>query len=181
MDIVTQTQEKMQKALEVLKEDMSTIRTGRATPSLVDHLVVSVYGGSSKMKLMELATVAVSDSQTLVLTPFDHSIVGEIQKGILEANIGLTPATDGNLIRISIPPLSTERRQELIHLMKQKLENGHIMVRQLRHEAMQESKKENLPEDDLARREKEIQKVTDEFMAQIDSMGKQKEEELLQL
>lgn len=179
--LVSTTHQQMQKALDLLRGDIGTIRTGRATPSLVEHVVVSVYGGSTKLKVMELATVTASDLQTLVITPFDPSIIEEIRKGIQETNVGLTPTVDGTIIRISVPPLSQERRQQLIHLMKQKLENGRIMIRQARHEAMNEIKKQELSEDETRRLEKEIQKVTDEFIGQIDSLGKHKEEELLQI
>src|SRR5581483_740861 len=152
MDLVSDTKQKMQKAMEVLHGDLATIRTGRATPSLVDTLVVSVYGGSTRMKIVELATIGISDPQTLLITPFDPSIIGEIQKGIMEANVGLTPSIDGQNIRISIPPLSEERRQQLIHLIRQKLENGKIMVRQARHDAMNEIKKktDDLSEDEVS-------------------------------
>lgn len=180
-----ETKQKMQKILEVLKNDLATVRTGRATPSLVDSIVVSVYGGSTRLKLMELATIAVSDSQIILITPFDGSIIGEIQKGILEANVGLTPAIDGAVIRIAIPPLSGERRQELIALMKQKLENGKIMVRQARHEGMSDIKKQFndkvISEDDVSRLEKEVQKTTDDVIVEIESLGKKKEEDLMQL
>jgi ribosome recycling factor len=180
--IATQTTTQMQKVLELLHQDLGTIRTGRATPSLVDHLEVIVYGGSTKMKIVELATVTASDQQTLTITPYDNSILGEIQKGIMEANIGFTPSNDGQVIRINIPPLSEERRKDLIHLMKQKLENGKVMIRQARHDAMNEVKKdEELSEDDLIRLEKEVQRVTDEFIVKIDTLGKQKEEELLKI
>lgn len=179
--IVNDTKQKMQKALEVLKTDLATVRTGKATPSLIENVIVSVYGGTTKMRVMELSTVGVSDPHTLLLSPFDKSIIGEIQKGIEVANLGLTPAINGDVIRISIPPLSEERRQELIKLMHQKLENGRIMVRQIRHDAMSEIKKQELPEDETARLEKEIQKATDDFTSEIDSMGKKKEEDLLQI
>ena len=165
--------------------DLATVRTGRATPALVENVVVSVYNGTTKLKIKELATIGASDSQTLVITPFDHSILPELQKGILEANIRLTPTTDGNVVRISIPPLSEERRQELIHLMKLKLEGGRIMVRQVRHEGMAAIKKQfsdkNISKDDSTRLEKEIQKATDDIMDAIDAMGEKKEEELLQI
>lgn len=182
LDIVKQ---KMQKVLEVIMSDLATVRTGRATPALIENVVVSVYGGTTKLQIKELATISVSDSKTLVITPFDKSILDELQKGILEANIGLTPTTDGNVVRISIPPLSEERRQELIHLMKQKLEGGRIQVRQVRHEGMAAIKKQfsdkNISKDDSTRLEKEVQKVTDDIMAAIDAMGERKEEELLQI
>lgn len=182
MDVIIQdARAKMQKALEVLKGDLGTVRTGKATPALVENVVISAYGGSAKMKIMELATIAVSDPHTITLTPFDHSIIGEIQKGIQEANLGLGASVNGEVIRIAIPPLSEERRQELIKLMHQKLENGKIMVRQNRHEAMEDIKKQELPEDEAKRLEKEIQKLTDDMTSEIDFLGKKKEEELLQI
>ncbi|MBI2031944.1 MAG: ribosome recycling factor [Candidatus Levybacteria bacterium] len=176
---------RMQKVLDLLRSDLATVRTGRAAPSLVENIVLSVYGGTQKLKLMELATITTSDSQTLMITPFDASIIGEIQKGILEANLGLNPANDGQVIRITIPQLSEERRKELIHLMHQKLENARIMVRQIRHEAMVHVKKQHadkeISEDEMARHEKEVQKLTDELMVDIEGLGKKKEEELLQI
>lgn len=176
------TKQKINRVLEVIKGDLATIRTGRATPLLVENLVISVYGGSTKLKIMELATIGVSDARTLVITPFDPSIIQEIEKGIQEANIGFMPVVDGRVIRISIPPLSQERREELIKAMKHKLENGKIMVRQARHEAIEEIKKEyEGREDDIKRLEKEIQKLVDETMELIESLGKQKEKELLQI
>lgn len=180
-DLLQNTRSQMQKALQVLHDDMNTIRTGKAAPSLVENLVISAYGGSTKLKVMELATVAATDAQTLVLTPFDPSIVNELQKGIQDSNTGLSPVVDGHLLRIALPPLSQERREQLIHLMKQKLENGKILIRQSRHEAMTDVKKAEVSEDEEHRVEKEVQKITDEFIGQIDSMGKQKEQELLKI
>jgi ribosome recycling factor len=181
-DIIQITSSKMHKALEVLHTDLATIRTGRATPSLVENIVVSVYGGSTKLKVMELATIVAQDNLTLLITPFDNSVINEISKGIQDANTGLSPAVDGQVIRIAIPQLTGERRDQLIHLMKQKLENGRIMIRQIRHEAMAEVKKDDsISEDEESRLEKEVQKLTDESTAKIDEMGKKKEEELLQI
>lgn len=175
--------EQMGKILEVIRLDLSTVRTGRATPSLVENIAINAYGGSAKMRVVELAHVSVSDSQTLIITPFDPSIIGEINKGIQEANIGFTPVIDGQLIRISIPLLSEERRQELVHLVNQKLEGGKIQVRQVRHEAMSEIKKmlddKVISEDDSGRLEKEVQQLTDDVIADIDLLGKKKEEELM--
>lgn len=183
--LVETTKLNMQRVLDVLKVDLSTVRTGRATPSLIDSLTVGVYGGSTKLKLMELATITTSDTQTLVVVPFDPSIIGEIRKGILELNVGLNPVIDGQIIRISIPPLSEERRNQLIHLMKQKLEGGKIQVRQVRHEAMDAIKKQynakEVSEDEMVRLEKEIQRTTDEVINEIDALGSKKEQELLQI
>lgn len=180
--LIQETTQRMQKVLEVLKNDLATVRTGRAAPSLVENIIISAYGGSAKLKVMELATVGAPDSQTLQISPFDQATIHEIAKGIQEANTGLNPVVDAPIIRISIPPLSQERREELIHLMRQKLENGKVMVRQARQDAMNEIKKaEDLSEDDEKRLEKDVQRVTDEFMTQIEAMGKQKESELMQI
>lgn len=184
-DVVMQMRQKMQKALMVLQEDLATVRTGRATPSLIENVVVSVYGGAQRLRIKELTTIAASDPQTLVLQPFDPSIVGEIQKGIMEANIGLTPSSDGNVIRISIPPLSEERRRDLIKLMKQKLENGKITIRQIRQDARNIVRKKHndkeISEEQMFGIDKGIQKMTDEIMIPVDEMGRRKEAELLQI
>lgn len=180
--VATDASSKMQKVLDVVKHDLASVRTGRATPSLVENIVINAYGGSAKLKVIELATIAAQDTQTLLITPFDHATMHEIEKGIQEANIGLNPVVDSTAIRINLPPLSTERRQELIHLMKQKLENGKVLIRQARQEAMSAIKNDKeLSEDDIMRLEKEVQVVTDKFVAQVDSLGKQKEEELMQI
>lgn len=184
-DIIAQMRQKMQRALMVLSEDLATVRTGRAMPSLIENVVISVYNGAQRLRIKELATIAVSDPQTLVLQPFDPSIAGEIQKGIMEANIGLTPSTDGNVIRISIPPLSEERRKELIKLMKQKLENGRIAIRQIRQDARNIVRKQHndkeISEEQMYAADKEIQKITDEIMIPVDELGRRKEEELLRI
>lgn len=180
MEVVKQ---QMQRVLDVIKQDLSTVRAGKASPSLVENIQILAYGGTQKLKVIELAQIHASDSQTIVITPYDASIIGEIHKGILESNTGLTPVMDGQIIRISIPPLSEERRQQLVHLVNQKLEGGRIQVRQVRHEAMEEIKKEfaakTITEDDKERLEKEVQRETDEAIAQIDTLGKQKEAELM--
>lgn len=180
-NLIANTREQMRKALDILRGDIATIRTGKAAPSLVENIVVSVYNGTTKLRVMEVATVNAQDAQTLVLTPFDASIIEDIRKGIMESGAGLNPSSDGQILRISIPPLSEERRQELIHLMNQKLENGRVMLRQLRHEAINDLKKGDLPEDENDRFEKEVQRATDDFVAEIDALGKKKEEELMQI
>jgi ribosome recycling factor len=178
-------QQKIAKVLEILKQDLGTIRTGRANPALVENIIVTAYGGTTKLRIVELATIGVSDGQTIVITPFDASIIGDIQKGIQDSGAGLNPGSDGHVLRVTIPPLSQERREELSKLMKHKLENGRIMVRQVRHDAMDEIKKAHtdklLSDDDQEREEKEVQKIIDETMKTIDEMGNQKEEELMQV
>jgi ribosome recycling factor len=180
--LAQETKKKIEKVLDVLKGDLSTIRTGRATPALVESIIINAYAGTARLKVMELATIGTVDAKTLIITPFDPSIINEIQKGIEAANAGFTPVIDGGLIRISIPPLSQERREELIKAMKHKLENGKVMVRQVRHEAMDRIKKEfEGREDDIKRLEKEVQKIVDETIETIDGYGHQKEQELMQI
>lgn len=179
MDLISQTSLQMQKVMEVLKTDLATVRAGKANPQIVENIVVSAYGGTQKLKVVELAQIHAIDSQTLAITPYDASIIGEINKAIMEGNVGLTPVIDGTLIRISIPPLSEERRLQLVGLVNQKLEGGKIQIRQIRHEAMNDVKKQNLPEDETTHLEKEIQKLTDDTISAIDLMGKHKEQELM--
>ena len=185
MDNVSQAQLNMQKVLDVLKTDLATVRTGRASPSLVENIVVAAYQGAQRLKVVELAQIQATDPQTIVITPYDATIIGEIHKAIMEGNVGLTPIIDGTIIRISIPPLSEERRQQLVGLVNQKLEGGKIQVRQMRHEAVNETRKQfndkQISEDDLLRLEKEVQNITDKTISEIDTMGKKKEEELMQI
>ena len=173
----------MQAVLNILKTDLGTVRAGKATPALVENIVVAAYGGTQKLKVVELAQISAIDPQTIVITPYDASIIGEIHKAVQDSGTGFTPVIDGQLIRISIPPLSEERRNELVALVHQKLEGGKIQIRQVRHEAMEEVKKafenKEISEDDKDRLEKEVQRLTDDTILQIDNLGKQKEVELM--
>jgi len=175
--------ENMQKVVDVIKVDLGTVRTGRASPALVENVVIHAYSGTQSLKVVELAQITAQDSQTIVITPYDNSIIGEIHKGLMEGNIGLTPIIDGQIIRISIPALTEERRQQLVTLVSQKLEGGKVQIRQVRHEAMAEVKKQlndkTISEDDMFRLEKDVQKLTDETIAELDLLGKKKEEELM--
>ncbi len=183
--ILNQTRDRMKKAFEVTHQDLSSIRSGRATPALVEHIVIHAYGGTQWLKLMELATITTMDAKTIVISPYDPSIVNEIEKGLLEANTGLTPVVDGELIRITIPPLSEERRGEYLKLARAKLEGGRIMIRQVRQDAMKEVKKmeekKDIGQDQRNHAEKTIQELTDEMIAEIDGLGERKEQELLQV
>lgn len=184
-DFLASVKAKMQKALEVTRTDLATVRTGRATPALVENMIISAYGGSSKMKVREMATITTQDNKTLLIQPFDPATHDEIVKGIQEANTGLSPVSDGEAIRISIPPLSEERRQEYIKLAKAKLEAGRVMIRQIRHEEMSKSKRafeaKEITEDEKKREEKLIQEVTDEMTTELDDLGASKEKELMQI
>jgi ribosome recycling factor len=176
---------RMQKAFEITKQDLSGIRSGRATPQLVENILVSAYAGTQKLKVMELATITVLDPKTLIISPFDPSTIAEIEKGIQDAQVGLSPVKEGEYIRISLPPLSEERRLEYLKLAKVKLESGRVMIRQIRHEAMKELQKlsaeKTLTEDQMTHEEKQVQLLTDELIAEIDLLGQKKEAELMQI
>lgn len=184
-DILKTTQEKMKKAVEVTTQDLGTIRSGRATPALVEHVMVNAYNGSAKMRVMELATITTTDAKTLVIQPFDPSTLEDIAKGIQEANIGLTPIVDGEVIRITIPPLTEERRREFIKLAHAKIEAGKIMIRQIRQDMLHDVKKreeaKELNEDQKKMLEKHIQEITDKHMEELETLRQRKEAELLQV
>jgi ribosome recycling factor len=183
--ILSAAREKMKKALEVTRMDLTSIRSGRATPALVENIVIVAYGGSQRLRVQEMATITTMDARTIVISPYDISTLGEIERGILEANTGLTPVVDREIIRITIPMLSEERRLEYIKLAKVKLEAGKVMVRQIRGDAMRELKKgeetKTVYEDERKHGEKVVQELTDEMIAEIDTMGARKEAELLQV
>jgi ribosome recycling factor len=175
--------QKMQVAVDLVASDIGTIRTGRATPSLVEEIRIPAYGGTQNLKLQELATITASDPQTIVIDPWDKSIIGDIKKGILAANIGLNPAIDGQIMRISLPPLTTEDRQKFVKLLAAKVENGKIMLRQVRGDAMKLLKKrfeeKEISEDSKFRDEKALQELTDSFTEQIEALEEKKKQELL--
>ena len=174
---------RMEKAFEVLKNEVSSIRTGRATSSLVENIICPVYGGTQKLKVVELGTISTPDPGTITIQPWDASIIGEIRQAIQAANVGLTPIIDSEIIRVSVPALTAERREEFIKLLHRHLENGRIMIRQIRHDKMTDIKRafddEDLPEDDKFRLEKDLQGMTDEFMGKIEEIGERKEAELM--
>ena len=175
----------MQAAVELVTSDIGAIRTGRATSALVEGLVIAVYGGTQKLKVQELATISAPDTQTLVIDPWDKSIIGEIRQGIAAANIGMNPMIDGELIRVSLPPLTTEDREAYSRLLSTKLENGRVMIRQVRGEVMHEIKKsfeeKELSEDEKFGQEKRLQEITDEFIGKLDETGEKKRQELLSI
>ena len=169
----------------MVQSDLGSLRTGKASPALVDDLAVMVYGGQQKLKIKELAGVSSPDHQTLIIEPWDKSIIGEIRQGILSANIGMNPSINGQIIRISFPPMTTEDREKYTKLLAAKLESGRVMIRQVRQEGMHDIKKafeeKSLSEDEKFATEKKLQEITDEFIEKINDMGEIKKEELLQI
>lgn len=182
---VAVAREHMKKAIEVTRQDLSSVRSGRATPALIENVSIAAYGGTARMRVQELATITSVDSRTLLVVPFDPSTTHEIEKGIMEANVGLTPVVDGEAIRISIPALTEERRLEYNKLAKTKVEAGKVMVRQIRAEGMKDIKKllddKKISEDEQAFGEKQIQELTDEMIAELEVIGEKKEQELMQI
>jgi ribosome recycling factor len=183
--ILNSAREKMKKALDVTRTDLTSIRSGRATPALVENILIVAYGGTQRLRVQEMATITTMDSKTLIISPYDPSTITEIEKGIMSGSSGLTPVVDREIIRITIPMLSEERRLEYIKLAKAKLEGGRVMVRQVRGDAMRELKKaqeaKTISEDERKHGERLVQELTDEMVAEIDTLGKKKETELLQV
>lgn len=173
---------RMDEVLRILSEDLSQIRTGRATPSLVENIVVSAYGGAQRLRVMELATITATDTQTLVIDPWDKSVIGEIKQAILAANVGMNPNIDGEIIRITMPPLTAEDREKYVKLLNIKLENSRVMVRQVRGDMMKDIKTsfeaKQMTEDDKYEFEKKLQELTDKYIGKIEERGKVKETEL---
>lgn len=181
----SQVTQKFQKILELVISDISTIRTGRATPALVENIVVPAYGGTQRLRVMELASITTPDPSQIIISPWDKSIIGDIRKGILEANVGMNPSIDGEVIRITMPPLTTEDREKYVKLLNQKLEAGKVMIRQVRGDEMHDIKKKfeakEMTEDEKFAAEKRLQELTDQFIAKIEEVGEKKKAELLQI
>lgn len=174
----------LQKVLDSLRSELNTVRTGRATPSLVEHVSIEVYG--TRMQLLELATILAPDPHMITIQPWDTGNLTAIRKGIEEANMGLNPIIDAtNVIRIAIPQLTEERRKDLVKRVKQILEEFRVQIRRLRQDAVKDVEKQEkdkaISEDDARRSKDKIQKSVDEFMARLDSMGASKEEELMKV
>jgi ribosome recycling factor len=177
------TQARMQKGIDSLHITLAKVRTGRAHPSLLDQVVVSYYGTDTP--LSQVATINASDSRTLLVTPWEKAVVPAIEKAILNSGLGLNPATSGNAIRVPLPPLSEERRKEMIKVVKSECEDAKIVVRNVRRDAntslKEQLKKKLINEDDDRRAQDEVQKLTDKFVAEIDKMLISKEKELLEV
>jgi ribosome recycling factor len=178
---LTDVRVKMEKAMEALFSDLSSLKTGQANPALIEKILIEAY--ETRMPLVELATITTSGPSQLIVTPFDQSILKNIEKSLTQdRHLGLSVATEGNLIRIQIPPLTEERRQEFIKMLHQKLEAGKVMIRQVRHEAMEEIEKafadKQTGEDEKFRSQQDLQKITDEFNNKIEEIGRKKEAEL---
>lgn len=181
--ILEDAAEKMQASVSHTRAEFSSIRTGRAAPALVEKLPVDYYG--SDVPLQQIAGFSVPEARTLVITPFDKTSIGAIEKAIQQSDLGLNPSSDGAVIRLNFPQLTEERRRDFVRIVKQKAEDGRIQIRNQRRAARQElealEKDGELSQDDLARAEKELDKVTHAREAEIDKALDQKEQELLEV
>ena len=176
-------EEKMKTSVDVLKHELAALRTGRASPALVEHVRVDYNGVPTPLN--HIGSVSVSGTNLLIIQPWDPNIITAIEKAILKSNLGLTPTSDGHVIRLAIPPLSEERRQELTKLVKKMVEEQKIVVRNIRRDALEDLKKQEknkeISQDDLKRGETKLQKITDTFVGNIDDVGAAKEAELKQV
>jgi ribosome recycling factor len=178
-----QAEEKMAKAIEVVREEFSGVRTGRASPALVQRLLIDYYG--TQTPLQQLAGISVPDPRSLLISPYDRSAISAIEKAIMASDIGITPNNDGAAIRLNFPALTEERRKELIKLVRDRSEHGRVSIRNVRRHAKEEIERDQkggeVSEDDMRRGEKELQKMTDRFIGEIDDMLQRKEAELLEV
>ncbi len=174
---------KIQKSEQILKEELNTVRAGRANPALLDKVMVEYYGVPSPLK--NIANISTPDPRTLLISPFDPKSIGDIEKAINIANIGITPSNDGKAVRLAIPPVTEERRKELTKTVKKLGEDAKVAVRNLRRDANDALKKEekggDLTEDDLKKELDEVQKITDKAMKDIDSLCADKEKEIMEV
>ena len=180
-DLLDQLEERLNKVVEVVEGDLATVRTGRAKPDLISGLSVLAYG--QRMKLFELATVSAPDTGLLVISPWDKSVIADIEKAIMASDLQLSPNVSGDVIKIAIPSLTEERRLDFVKLVHQKIESGKVMVRQVRQEIKEKiddlKGSSGISEDDTDRMLEQLQRKIDEFGLKIEALGKDKEAEIM--
>lgn len=182
-DILKDAEMRMHSAIQALEDDLATIRTGRASPALVEKMQVDYFG--SPTPLIQLATISVPDPRALLIRPFDPSSLKAIERAILASDLGLTPNNDGKSIRLNLPPLTEERRRELVKVVHNRLEETRVAIRNVRRDLkkdLEDFEKEKLiSEDDRKRGEEELQKVTDRFIQEVEKIGQRKEQEVMEV
>ncbi len=182
-DIKKDATDRMSKSVEALKHELSKVRTGRAHPSLLDHVTVSYYG--SDVPLKQVANVAVEDNRTLMVTPWEKKMVQAVEKAIMTSDLGLNPATAGMVIRVPLPPLTEERRRELVKVVRGEAEHAKVAIRNVRRDANADFKtllkEKDISEDEDRRAQDEIQKLTDKYTAEVDRVLAAKEQELMEV
>jgi ribosome recycling factor len=182
-ELLADAKDRMAKSVESSRGELATVRTGRASPHLLDRIQVDYYGAQTPLN--QLANVAASEARLLTVTPFDKSAVGAIEKAILESDVGLTPSNDGNIIRLAIPEMTEERRREMVKVVNGVAEDGRVAIRNVRRDVMSDLRdlknEGEVGEDDERRAEASLQKQTDEAIAEIDALLKGKEAEILEV
>jgi ribosome recycling factor len=182
-DVLEEVRQRMIKSVEALQDDLLSIRTGRASPALVEKLPVTYYG--TLTPLNQMASIAAPEPRLLVIRPWDPSALPDIERALLKSDLGLTPMNDGKLIRLNIPRLTEERRRELVRVVAKRVEEARVAIRNLRRDALQDlrdfEKEKMISEDDFFRGKDAVQELTDEFIQQIDEIGKRKEEEVMEI
>jgi ribosome recycling factor len=182
-DIYSKAQAAMKKTTDHLQQEFAKVRTGRASAALLDSVRVDYYG--SPMPLHQVGSVSVPDARTIVVQPFEKSMLGAVEKAIREADLGLNPSNDGNIVRVPIPMLTEERRKELVKLCKKTAEDARVAIRNIRRDYIEMLKKvekdEHLSEDDRKRGEQEVQKITDKFIKDVDDIFARKEKEVMEV
>jgi len=182
-ELYDDTRDRMRKSVESMKKDFMSIRTGRATPAILEPIRVFAYG--QEMSIKQVASISVPESRMIVIQPWDQSLTGEIEKAIQKSDIGIHPQNDGKLLRLTFPPLTEERRKELVKIVKKRAEEGKVSIRNIRRDALdflKEMEKEgSISEDDARRGQEEFQKLTDEFIEEIDKVAQGKEKEIMEI
>jgi len=180
-DILLEAEEKMEKTEQVVQHEFSGVRTGKASPTLVENIMVEVYG--SHVRIRELAGITTPESRMLLIQPWDANTTGPIEKAIQKANIGINPTVQGKMIRVVLPELSAERRQEMVKIARKMSEDGRVAIRHVRRDAMEHIKKEakngGISEEDVEHANAEVQKLTDQYIGKIDAHLAAKEKEIL--
>ena len=182
-ELKRKTTERMSRAIEALKKEFSSVRTGRASLALLDGIIVNYY--DAQTPLQQLASLSIPDSRQIAIQPWDQKIIPDIEKAILKSDLGLTPMNDGKTIRINIPPLTEERRKQLVKTVKKKAEEAKISIRNIRRDTNEEIKKlekeKHLSEDEVKRLQEEIQKTTDSYIVKVDEVLSHKEKEIMEV
>ena len=182
-EILDDARSRMGKSVEAMRMELSRIRTGRAHPSILDHVTVEYYG--SEVPLSQVANVSVEDARTLSIVPWERPMVGVIEKAIINSDLGLNPNSAGTVIRVPLPPLTEERRRDLVRVVRQEAENGRVAIRNIRRDAISDFKdllkEKEASEDEVRKAETDAQKITDTFVAKIDEVLQEKEQELMEV
>lgn len=182
-DILDETKQKMKSALSVYEQDLQGIRSGRASTALVDRLTVDYYGQETELR--QLATISTPEAMQILIRPYDKTAIKAIEKAIHQSDIGVNPNVDGEVIRLNMPALTRERRQELVKFLHKRMEEARVAIRNIRRNANEDlkefEKEKMISEDELARGQEEVQKLTDKHIEEIDEIGKRKEKEILEV